>query len=91
MQPERVVRSISDLKRALADLQRDGHTVLSVDGRKVLVLPLDPTDELTDEEFEAVLNRPLIKTRLDRAIAQAGAGLGVADEELDDLFHGPEK
>lgn len=88
MQPERVVRSMSDLKKALADLQREGRTVLNVDGRKVLLLPWDQTEDLTDDEFEAMLSRPMVKARLDNAVAQAGAGLGIADDELDDLFDG---
>jgi arsenate reductase-like glutaredoxin family protein len=88
MQPERVVRSISDLKKAMADLQREGRTVLNVDGRKVILLPWDQTDDLTDDEFEAMLSRPMVKERLDKAVAQADAGLGIADAELDDLFDG---
>lgn len=88
MQPERVVRSISDLKKAMADLQREGRTVLNIDGRKVILLPWDQTDDLTDDEFEAALSRPAVKARLDNAVAQADAGLGVADDELEDLFDG---
>jgi hypothetical protein len=88
MQPERVVRTISDLKKALADLQREGRTVLNVDGRKVLLLPWDQTDDLTDDEFDRMLSHPVVRERLDKAVAQAEAGLGIADDGLDDLFNG---
>ena len=77
---------MSDLKRALADLQREGRTVLNVDGRKVIMLPWDQTDEMTDDEFEEMLSRPAVKARLHKAVAQAGAGWGSADDQLDDLF-----
>jgi len=88
LQPERVVRTVSDLKKALADLEREGRTVLNVGGRRVLLLPWDQTNELTDEEFERMLSHPALKERLDKAVAQADAGLGVADDDLDDFFTG---
>lgn len=87
MQPERVVRTISDLKKALGDLEREGRTVVNVDGRKVLLLPWNKTDDLTDDEFELMLSHPVVKARLDNAVAQADAGLGMADDELDDFFN----
>jgi hypothetical protein len=75
----------------VADLQREGRTVLNVDGRKVILLPWGHTDDLADEEFEARLSRPMVKARLDNAVAQADAGLGIADDELDHLFDAKKK
>lgn len=88
MHPERVVRTIADLKKALADLEREGGTVLNVGGRKVLLLPWTPTDDLTDDEFEGMLSHPVVKARLDKAVAQADAGMGISDAELNDFFSG---
>ncbi len=91
MQPERIVRTMADLKKALADLEREGRTILNVGGRKVLLLPLDPTDDLTDDEYEGMLSHPVVKARLEKAVAQVDAGLGIPDKDLDDFFNGKEK
>lgn len=91
MQPERIVRSMSDLKKAMHELDLAGKTIVVVGGRKALLLPWDPTDELTDREFEAMLSHTDVSAQLDKAVAQADAGMGIADKDLDALFNDEEE